>query len=289
MSTPTVLLTGATGLIGGATLARLLQPDPACHVLLLVRADTPAAAAGRVRQSLRRFVDLATLGTALGACNVICGDLTDPAALADGRLDDVTHVLHLASNTSFRSVRGVRHAIILGTLTLAHRLRRAPRLQRLLHVSTAYLCGDDPPRGVKEDDYPRPEVGHIVEYTSSKAEAEVLLRNTAPELPLVIARPSVVVGHTALGCGPSASIFWFYRAVDRLRRTNFPLDAYDDVTPVDYAAAALLFLLFRPELAHDCYHVSAGAGASVTWREIAAVFADCYGPRPEDLYREVDF
>jgi nucleoside-diphosphate-sugar epimerase len=130
---------------------------------------------------------------------------------------------------------------------------------------------------------------HIVEYTSSKAECELLLRNTAPELPLVIARPSVVVGHTELGCGPSASIFWFYRTIDLLRRTNFPLDSYDDVIPVDYAAEALLFLLFRPELRYGCYHVSAGEGSSVTWHEIAEVFARCYGKRPENPYRHVDF
>jgi nucleoside-diphosphate-sugar epimerase len=309
MAAPTVLLTGATGFIGGAALVHLLQSYPSCRVLLLVRGETPAAAAARVRQSLGRFTDLESLEPALRSCEVICGDLTDPDSLADRRLDEathvvhlaaekrlaaprldeVTHVLHLAANTSFRSVRGVRHTNILGALTLAHRMRRVPRLRRFLYVGTAYVCGEDPTRVVREDDYPRYGVRHIVEYTSSKAECEMLLRNTAPELPLVVARPSVVVGHTRLGCGPSASIFWFYRTVDLLRRTTFPLDSYDDVIPVDYAAEALLFLLFKPELRHRCYHVSAGEDASVTWREIAAVFAGCYGERPDNPYRQVDF
>jgi nucleoside-diphosphate-sugar epimerase len=309
MSDPTVLLTGATGFIGGATLSRLLHNYPSCRVLLLVRGESPEAAAARVRQSISRFADLARLEPALGSCEIICGDLTDPDSLADRRLEEathvvhlagdkklaatrlggVTHVLHLASNTSFRSVRGVRHTNIIGTLTLAHRLRRAPRLRRFLHVGTAYICGEDPPRIVHEDDYPRMDTRHIVEYTSSKAECELLLRNTAPELPLVIARPSVVVGRTELGCGPSASIFWFFRTIDLLRRTNFPLASYDDVIPVDYAAEALLFLLFKPELRYGCYHVSAGEGSSVTWHEIAEVFARCYGERPENPYRQVDF
>jgi nucleoside-diphosphate-sugar epimerase len=308
MANPTVLLTGATGFIGGATLARLLRSGPPCRVLLLVRGANPEAAASRVRQSLRRFADLAELRPALDSCEVICGDLTDPAALDDprldqathvvhlasekklaARLDDVTHVLHLASNTSFRSVRGVRHTNILGALTLAHRMRRAPRLRRFLYVGTAYICGEDPPRVVREDDYPRPEVRHIVEYTASKAECERLLENTAPELPLVVARPSIVVGHTRLGCLPSASIFWFYRTADLLRRITFPLDSLDDVIPVDYAAEALLLLLFKPDLRHRRYHVSAGEASSVSWREIAGVFARCYGERPENPYRQVDF
>jgi hypothetical protein len=77
--------------------------------------------------------------------------------------------------------------------------------------------------------------------------------------------------------------------VDLLRRTTFPLESLDDVIPVDYAASALLFLLFKPELRHDCYHISAGTGSSVTWHEIAEVFARCYGKRPENPYRQVDF
>jgi hypothetical protein len=60
------------------------------------------------------------------------------------------------------------------------------------------------------------------------------------------------------------------------------------VVPVDWVADALVLLLFKPELAHRCYHVSAGRDSSVTWREIAAVFARCYGTRPEQPYQVVD-
>lgn len=289
MSVPSVLVTGATGFLGGAAVARLLQSYPDCRTLLLVRADTLAAAAARVRRSLTRFADLADLEPALGRCAVLCGDVTDVQALADPRLDGVTHALHLAANTSFRSVRGVRHTNILGTLALAHRLRRAPRLERFLYVGTAYICGAAAPRLVREDDYPRPDVRHLVEYTSSKAECEQLLEATASELPLVIARPSVVMGHTRLGCGPSASLFWFYRTIDLLRRTTFSLDSYDDSVPVDYAAEALLELLFKPRLIYKRYHISAGEASGVSWHEIAAAFAVCHGERPDDPYRKVDF
>jgi nucleoside-diphosphate-sugar epimerase len=308
MATPTLLLTGATGFIGGATLARLLETRPDYRVLLLARDRGAESAAERVRQSLARFVGPERAEAGLRSCEVIPGDLTDPTSLGTPRLDeathvlhlaskkklaareldDVTHVLHLASNTNFRAVRGVRHANIFGTLTLAHRMRRAPRLQRFLYVGTSYICGENSERVVHEEAYPRLRARHFTEYTASKAECEMLLESTAPELPLVVARPSVVVGHTRLGCLPSASIFWFYRVCDLLRRLTCPLDSRDDVVPVDWVAEALLFLLFKPDLRHRRYHVSAGEASSVTWEEIAAVFARCYGERRDNPYRVVD-
>lgn len=308
MAGPVVLLTGATGFIGGATLARLLEFRPECRVLLLARDRRSETAADRIQRSLERFVTPERARAGLQSCEVIRGDLTDPSTLGIRRLDDathvihlasekklaaqclddVTHVLHLASNTNLRSARGVRHTNVFGALTLAHRMRRVPELQRFLYVGTSYICGESSERVVCEDMYPRLRARHFTEYTASKAECEMLLESTAPELPLVVARPSVVVGHTRLGCLPSASIFWFYRACDLLRRLTCPLSSRDDVVPVDWVAESLLFLLFKPRLQHRRYHVSAGHASSVTWEEIAEVFAECYGKRPENPYRVVD-
>lgn len=288
MAVATILVTGITGFIGGAAAVEVLRRQPACRLLLLIRGADLQAAQARLRLSLARFVEPAELAGCLDRCAVLPGDLTEPAVLADPRLDQVTHVLHLAANTSFRSVRAVRHTNVLGTMMLAHRMRRVRGLQRFVYVSTAYICGPNPTRVVYEDDYPRLGVRHLAEYTASKAECELLLERTAPELPLVIARPSVVVGHTRLGCLPSASIFWYYRALDRLARVPAPLTARKDIIPVDYAAAALVRLLLKPVLAQRRYHISTGESASVSWQEIADEFAVCRGGRQE-AYRVVDF
>jgi len=289
MTAPTILLTGVTGFIGGATAVELLQRHPSCQLVLLVRGETYQRAEGRLRQSLARFAERASLESALRRCAVLHGDLTDPATLTDPRLDAVTHVLHLAANTSFRSVRAVRHTNILGALTLAHRMRRVRSLERFLYVGTAYLCGAKPPRLVHEDDYPQWNVQHLAEYPASKAECELLLEQTAPELPLVIARPSVVVGHTRLGCLPSASIFWYYRTLDLLRRVPVPLQTRKDIVPVDYTAEALALLLLKPALRWRRYHVSAGESACVSWQEMAVEFAHCRDEPAQEPYRVVDF
>jgi nucleoside-diphosphate-sugar epimerase len=307
MEHPTVLITGATGFIGGCTLARLLETRPDSRAMVLVRERGFQPASERLRRSLGRFLAAEQLDKALLRCEVVSGDLTDPATcqssrldeathvihlaslkkLAAQRLDDVTHVLHLASNTNLRAVRSVRQTNVLGTMALAHRMRRVAGLQRFLYVGTAYICGEKSEPIVREEMFPQVRARHFTEYTASKAECEWLLRNTAPELPLVIARPSVVVGHTRLGCLPSSSIFWFFRACDALRLLTCPLDSRDDVVPVDWVADALLLLLFKPELRHDCYHLSAGSTSSVCWQDIAMALAECYGRRPETPYQIV--
>jgi nucleoside-diphosphate-sugar epimerase len=288
ISSPFILITGATGFIGGTALTHLLLSHRNCRLLLFVRADSPSVALSRIETSISRFIDLAVVKESLRYCEFICGDLTDRKVYDDPRLDKVTHVLHLAANTSFRSVRAVRHTNILGTLTLVHRMRRASCLQRFLYVGTAYICGTNPPRIVREQNYPQFQNRHLVEYTNSKAECELLLENTAPELPLIVARPSVVIGHTQLGCLPSASIFWFYKCVDALRQINCSMDMMNDVIPVDYAADALLLLLLKTDLKYKRYHISAGMGSSVTWHEIAIAFAKYY-KRQAIPYQQVDF
>jgi nucleoside-diphosphate-sugar epimerase len=289
MTTPIVLLTGVTGFLGGATAAELLLRHPSCNLLLLLRSKKGQTAESRIRWSLSRFLEPTVLEPALRRCSLISGDLTNPATFTDACFNRVTQVLHLAANTSFRSVRSVRQVNIEGTMALAHQMKLVPSLRRFLHVGTAYICGPFSPQIVHEDDYPRSDVRHLVEYTASKAECETLLEQLGPDLPLVIARPSVVVGHSTLGCLPSASIFWYYRVLYLLRSLPASPNIFKDIVPVDYAAKALALLLLKPSLSHRRYHISAGESSSVTWMEMMTAFESCFGARPHEPYRVVDF
>jgi len=289
MSPPTVLLTGVTGFLGGATATELLLRHPSCSLILLVRSNKGQSAEARTRRSLARFLGPAQLELSLRRCTPIDCDLTEPSTLTELCLDDVTHVLHLAANTSFRSIRTVRRVNIDGTLALTRRMSRVPGLVRFVYVGTAYICGPSTSPVVREDDYPQTNVHHLVEYTASKSECETLLEQMTPELPLVIARPSVVVGHTRLGCLPSASIFWYYRVLNLLRCVPTPLETLKDIVPVDYVAKALALLLFKPTLRHRRYHISAGQSAAISWREMATAFEACWRTRSQEPYRVVDF
>jgi nucleoside-diphosphate-sugar epimerase len=303
---PTLLITGATGFLGGALAAELLSKPDWDDVLLLVRAEDPSHAYQRVLRSLARFTsDLELLGR-LKREQVLAGDFTQPAAfIGDARLRGITRVVHCAALTSFGANTRVFSTNVDGTLRFVHHLRQVATIARFLHVSTAMICGDQPGALVREDDYPRARVKHLVNYTESKAEAERLLRLTLPGFPLVVVRPSIIVGHTRLGCSPSGSIYWTFRMADALGMITCAPDARMDVVPVDYAAAALRHLVLKPELLHSTYHIAAGEAACCTWREIAAAFAatrvrvpqlafaggghDEAGAPAEESYRTVPF
>jgi nucleoside-diphosphate-sugar epimerase len=136
-------------------------------------------------------------------------------------------------------------------------------------VSTAYRCGVIDAQAVGED--VEPSDTHIAEYTRTKSEAEKVLAGL--DLPLVIARPSIVVGHTELGVAPSASLYWYYWALALAGITPFPTSRRRDIVPVDWVASTLARLLFKPDLRASCYHLSSGDVSSVAWSAVHDTFA----------------
>jgi nucleoside-diphosphate-sugar epimerase len=288
-SSARVLLTGSTGFLGGAVLMELLAGDRAAQLLLLVRSADQSAGHARVVANLRRFAASDALIGRLSPSQIVCGDLTNLHVFqGDERLRLVSHVLNCAAVTSFGHHPLIWRTNVEGTVALAQQLRQLPKLQRVVHVGTAMICGDDPPARVHEDSYPREGVRHLVPYTSSKAEAERRLREILPDTTLVVARPSIVVGHSQLGCGPSHSIFWAFRMSHALRRVTCPVDGIIDVVPVDYAARALVLLLTKPKLAHRTYHISADQ-QSCTFAAIGAAFDAALGTVGEGCYRTVTY
>jgi len=271
---PTILITGATGLLGGALAAELLKSGEWSNVLLLVRGEDTDHALQRTKDSLARFISTPQLLDEIKPAHILVGDFTAPAAfVADERLQDIRRVVHCAALTSFGANRRAFSTNVDGTLRFVHHLRQVADIERFLHVSTAMICGDAPPPVVREDDYPLASARHLVSYTESKAEAERLLRLTLPNFPLVIVRPSIIVGHSQLGTAPSSSIFWTFRVADALGMILGQERSQIDVIPVDYAAEVLLQLLLKPKLRYPSYHISAGMESACSWEEIAVAFA----------------
>ncbi len=169
---------------------------------------------------------------------------------------------------------------VTGTLALARHMQKMGALRRFLHVGTAMAYGPQAGTFVFEDYTPPADVMHIVPYTRSKLEIERLLREQLPSLPLIVVRPSIVVGDTRFGCGPSFSIFWVFRLAQMLEQFTYDLDDLIDVIPVDYAADAIVHLVQKPILRHDLYHISAGRKSASTFREIDYALADGFAAAP---------
>jgi len=271
-----VLLTGATGFLGGAIAADLLERRPDVRTLFLVRAGDAQMGLHALRKSIARFEPGAQALRRLTEESVFCGDLESfPGLAADPRMCSITHVLNSAALVSFAWKREVWRTNVEHTSMFAECVARLPALRRVLHVSTAMVSGGTTDRSVCEDEFPG-TARQFTLYTKSKAEIERRLP-AALNGALVIARPSIIVGHTRVGCTPSPSIFWLFRMMHAARQLPFSPLRLIDVVPVDYCARSLAHLLLKDDLAHERYHVSAGPQASCSFAEIDAAYSDARG------------
>lgn len=274
-----LVLTGATGFIGGSVLVAAVNAGLARRLLCLVRAGSPQEALARLRANAVQSGLLRTRAEWLTEANVIVGALGSEFGPRDlERLRDATHVINCAALASFSSDRSVMQTNLDDTLRFASCFAGSTRLRRFLHVGTAMACGINRGPQVTEPAGPAADAEHLVPYTRSKQEVEAQLRRCCPDLPLVIARPSVVVGHTVLGTLPSGSIFWLFRIVHRVRCFTMRPTSRVDVIAVDDCAHALLRLAVKPHLAFDEYHLSAG-GAAPTVSQVMAAMDDAVSYR----------
>lgn len=260
-----VLVTGATGFVGGATAFRLLADARVDRLVLLGRPTRAGTSKERLQQSLGRF---GKISAEWRRVTVVEGDL-GAMRIGDDLLGKLTHVVHAAASTSFGADPEIRRTNVLGTQALVEALAGAGRLERFLHVSTAYRCGAEAARVVRDEHASSPT--HVVDYTKSKAEIEAWLEHQR-RLPMVIARPSVVIGHSRLGVRPSSSLYWYYRALAAAGIAPFTSYRHRDVVPVDYVADALVHLLFLPDPRYRHFHISAGEVSSDTWGDIHRTF-----------------
>ena len=246
----TVLLTGATGFLGMELLARLLERDEG-EVICLIRAPSPEAASERLTNVIARLYDEPP--KSIERVRAVAGDVAAPGlGLAAGDrealLSSVTAVVHCAASISFdntlEQARAVNTAGALAMIELSRAIAVRGRLRRHVHVSTAYVAGRF--HGIfKETDLDLGQ-GFRNTYEQSKFEAEKAIGEAAGELPLVVARPSIIVGDSASGWTSAFNvIYWPMRAFSRglMDEVAIDPDGVADIVPVDYVADGLMALL----------------------------------------------
>lgn len=281
-----ILITGVTGFLGGTTAALLIEEGFSRDLLFLVRASSPQEGLARVQDNLRKSRIGERQLQAIQLHQIILGDLGVPEGfLNDARLNTVTHVLNSAAVASFGNHPGIWPVNVVGTVAFAKRMAEVPGLKRFVHVGTAMACGAGKTSPVQESWDLATDEDHLVPYTTSKAEAERQMHRDIPNLPLVIARPSIVIGHSQYGCELSTSIFWVFRMAQDIGGFMCSFDDSVDVVPVDYCAKALKLLLLKDRLSTDIYHISAGHQHGDTFRNIERRMALSRGIEPlEERY-----
>ncbi len=261
-----ILLTGATGFLGMETLARLIDRGER-QIIALVRADDHDQARRRVAGVLAGLYDAPE--SVAGRVEAMPGDLLQPGlglAPDDRRrlAETVDRIIHCAASISFdlplQSARAINVNGVARMIELARGCAALGSLRRFVHVSTAYVSGRHA-GSFGETDLDVAQAFRNT-YERSKHEAEHVVR-AAEDVPSVIARPSIVVGHRASGWTPAFNvIYWPMRAAERGILREIPADPESivDFVPVDYVAQGLIALIDAHE-ARGTYHLVAGARA----------------------------
>lgn len=282
-----ILVTGAAGLLGGALVAELLALGHG--VIGLVHRAVEICGNDGVPVTTRSFDGLAPLpGTAV----TLGGDVCKPGLGLDtamqGRLAaHVDLVIHCAALVRFEAAAEDLAAVnVEGTRHVAQAFPAA----RIIHVSTAYVCG------LRD--------GHIAEapcdpdsafgngYEASKARAEAVIHQLRPDA--IIVRPSIIVGEAATGRIRSFdTIYRAFKLIAEGRVASIPVmpQASLDFVPIDHVVNGICDLVARPDATSAIIHLAAHEAVNAAhflsvigqipgFSSAIIVSGDCGGERP---------
>jgi thioester reductase-like protein len=271
-----LLVTGATGFLGQEILLRYLERSER-PIYTLIRAENDLQATERLRSIL-----VLLFGDAdpyLSRVSAVAADVESAGlGLDDDRREElasrVTEIIHSAASVSFTlplsesrrvNVEGTRRLLEFAELCQ----RRGGGLRRFCHISTAYVAGDH--EGEFTEDQLEVGQGFRNAYERSKFEAELLVRERSARLPILILRPSIVVGERSSGWTSSFNVL--YPPLKAFARGAYPViparrSTPVDVVPVDYVADAVYELVEGSKDGLGVYHLVSGRRATTVGRLI---------------------
>jgi thioester reductase-like protein len=261
-----VLVTGATGFLGGELLMELSKVRAVEKIVCLVRASNEGDAGRRLERAFALHGDHYDREKVIAVPADLLDSRLSYDLLRDSRLRDVNVVIHAAANTSFLPQKraAVEATNVFGTRRLLDWALNLDSLETFAYVGTATMVGCSPDvigRTIIETEDLECSAEHLVGYTRSKMLAELEVRSRVPAEKLLVIRPSILVGDSRCIVPRSYDIAWIVAAFQRLRIIFSSPDAACDILPVDYAARAIVKLLMA-ERRFVMYHVSAGRSAS---------------------------
>ncbi len=280
--TVNILLTGATGTIGGELTARLVAAGHAVVALVRKTRDIYANDGRLLAAS-----DFADVMPEAGCVAKLTGDVTLPKLGLDDRAlillqHQIDLVIHCAATTDFNACADVYQTVnINGVFNVLAALPNA----RFLHVSTAYVCGLKD--GPIAEAACAPDQIFANGYERSKAAGEALV--LAADRRAVIARPSIVVGaHDDGSFHRFDSFYQLFRLIAEGHITRLPVatEATLDFVPIDHVVGGLTDIVSHWDKAEgQIIHLTSGAAIPTTLLAEAISLFDHLDPpsllRPE--------
>src|SRR5580658_10086914 len=219
----TILVTGATGMIGQALVPRLVHRNDVRAIFALTHTSEYMGSSSKVTPVRGDVTTSPDLGIAPEFSREI--------------LDRTNVIVHAAANTRFSaSLDEARTVNLEGTKNLLAFASHCPRLEALAALSTVYVAGKRTGTICEEDlDHTS---GFVNSYEQSKYEAELLLRESMSALPISVLRLSTVLGSTTGEVRRMAAIHHALRLYYNSLAPMIPgkQDSLVDLIAVDYAA-----------------------------------------------------
>lgn len=275
------LVTGATGMLGQSFVPRLLRARPEMGVICLIRGRIGLPASQRFTQLLMEwdipekdrerihFVEGDVCETRLG--------MSDADYLFLSRNLDA--VIHMAASIDFalplEEARRYNVSSTENVITLCKAAKKHAEDFRLIHVSTAYVCGKR--AGRLHEHAVTADEGYWNTYEQTKAEAEHLVHQAKADLPVTVFRPSQVLGESE--SGRVGRFFGFFEYVELGIRGKASVlignpGIRPDIVSSDYVSDGILALGFEQDTIGQTYHLAAGLEASVKLGDIVGMVVD---------------
>ena len=252
-----VFLTGATGFVGGELLVTLSKRKEINKIYCFIRSPSLAEAFEKIGNIFSLHNDHYDKEKIIP----IIGNLQDVQLTAslkeNSALQDVTTIIHAAANTSFSRIynKQVDDVNITGLEKILLWAKDLPHLQTFLYIGTATICGKNiRNRVVMEDESPNPAAEHLVRYTYTKMQGEILLNKHLRPEKILIVRPSIIMGDSRKVLPRSPIILWTVATINQLRLIAVHEHTLMDMIPVDFAVAAIAGLLFANRK-YRVYHI----------------------------------
>ncbi|TWU18982.1 Phthiocerol synthesis polyketide synthase type I PpsC [Allorhodopirellula heiligendammensis] len=279
----TMLLTGATGMVGSYVMAQWLRDGRPLAVI--ARGKGAHSATERIEQILCRFE--AAWSVTLPRPRVFQGDLNQPglgllSVNAQWIADNCSQILHSAASLSFapasESVDNEPYRTNVHGTEYVLDFCRASGISHFHHISTAYVCGKRSGAVLESEG----DVGQDFanDYERSKLLAEGLLDaalRAGTLESLTIYRPSIVIDRTGLspisGDRTIYGAFSMYQMLasrfglpahgEWFRNLGFDGEEQKNIVDVDWIANAVLTIIADPRYHNQTYHLTSSAGTTV--------------------------
>jgi nucleoside-diphosphate-sugar epimerase len=262
---PSILLTGATGLLGRSCLPHLIARHGAEGIVALVRRG-------------RDTRELGALGVRCLEVDLCASNLGIPQTVFRRLSESIHSIIHAAADIRFGiSLAQSRCVNVVGTENLLRFAAQCSRLDRFAHISTVYVWGRKPGHIREEAAQP----GHFLNpYQQAKFEAEQVTLAAMSVIPAAIYRFSTMIYDRS---AERVNQFNYFHQLLRLAAIN-PLPSIPalarakiDLIASDWAARVFDFMFAAQWQPNKILHICAGPQNSLTIGELFELSFDLLG------------